>query len=163
MLSAMVAPTHGRSTRLTGKTAEQAEDAPRALTATFFCVMQQIKQAAVRSAAEFEVSVAHVRALYALQEPLPMRDLAERLALDPSNITALVDRLEGLGLVERRADSEDRRVKRVVVTPQGVRHREKIVQAVFAKSPVFDVLDEGEQEQLLILLRKLADEPEDRE
>jgi len=68
-----------------------------------------------------------------------------------------------LGLVERRADSEDRRVKRVVVTPQGVRHREKIVQAVFAKSPVFDVLDEGEQEQLLILLRKLADEPEDRE
>ena len=121
--SGMVVPTSTRSTRpiekAADKTTDHAEDASRALTATFLCVMQRIKQETGRSAAEFEVSVAQVRALYALQEPLSMRDLAERLYLDPSNLTALVDRLEDLGLVERRADSEDRRVKRIVVTPAG--------------------------------------------
>ena len=65
------------------------------------------------------MSVPQVRALYALRDPLSMRELAERLFLDPSNLTALVDRLEELGLVERTADTEDRRIKRLVITERG--------------------------------------------
>src|SRR5436190_8455917 len=94
----------------------RGDDLGRALTATFYGLVQRMKQDSARRAAEWDMSVAQVRALYALREPLSMRELAERLYLDPSNLTALVDRLEELGLVERRADADDRRVKRLVIT-----------------------------------------------
>ena len=139
--------------------AEAREDLARALTATIFGVVQRIKQDTTRKAADWDMSVAQVRALYALREPLSMRELAERLYLDPSNLTALVDRLEELGLVERQADADDRRVKRLVITDKGVHLSEEIIEAVFAESSVFDVLDADEQRQLLVLLGKMADRP----
>jgi DNA-binding MarR family transcriptional regulator len=140
--------------------AEAPEDLARALTATFFGVVQRMKQHSARQAAEWEMSVAQVRALYALREPLSMRELADRLYLDPSNLTALVDRLEALGLVERTADAEDRRVKRLVITQKGVELSGKIIDAVFAESPVFDALDAREQRQLLDLLARLVATPD---
>ena len=48
-----------------------------------------------------------------------MGELAEHLYCDASNVTGIVDRLEGRGLVERKPDPNDRRVKRLVLTPQG--------------------------------------------
>jgi DNA-binding MarR family transcriptional regulator len=138
---------------------EPGEDLPRALTATIFGVVQRMKQDSARKAADWDVSVPQVRALYALRDPLSMRELAERLYLDPSNLTALVDRLEDLGLVERQADAEDRRVKRLVITEKGVHLSEEIIDAVFAESTVFDVLDADEQRQLLDLLGKMVGAP----
>jgi DNA-binding MarR family transcriptional regulator len=138
---------------------EAREDLARALTATFFGVVQRMKQDTARRAAEWDMSIAQVRALYALREPLSMRELAERLYLDPSNLTALVDRLEDLGLVERRADADDRRVKRLVITPKGAHLSEEIFDAVFAGGTVFDMLDAAEQRQLLDLLGRLVESP----
>ena len=136
---------------------EAQEDLARALTVTFFGVVQRMKQDTARRAAEWDMSIAQVRALYALREPLSMRELAERLYLDPSNLTALVDRLEDLGLVERRADADDRRIKRLVITPKGVRLSEQIIDAVFAEGTVFDKLDADEQRQLLDLLGRIVE------
>jgi DNA-binding MarR family transcriptional regulator len=137
----------------------QGDDLGRALTATFYGLVQRMKQDSARRAAEWDMSVAQVRALYALREPLSMRELAERLYLDPSNLTALVDRLEELGLVERRADADDRRVKRLVITPKGARLADEIIGAVFDKTALFDVLGKREQAQLLDLLTRLVDAP----
>jgi DNA-binding MarR family transcriptional regulator len=47
------------------------------------------------------------------------RDLAEVLALDPSQVVALVDDLDRAGLVERRPSPADRRTKLVVPTERG--------------------------------------------
>ncbi|MCU1452620.1 MAG: MarR family transcriptional regulator [Acidimicrobiales bacterium] len=47
------------------------------------------------------------------------RDLAEHWACDPSWVTARIDRLENLGLVERRPGATDRRVKAVWLTDEG--------------------------------------------
>jgi DNA-binding MarR family transcriptional regulator len=138
----------------------RGDDLARALTATFFGVVQRMKQHSARKAAEWDMSVAQVRALYALREPLSMRELAERLYLDPSNLTALVDRLEVLGLVERQADPDDRRVKRLVITDKGTRLSDEIIGAVFEESPVFEALDEPEQRELLGLLTRLVEAPE---
>ena len=138
---------------------EAREDLDRALTATIFGVMQRMKQDSARKAADWDMSVAQVRALYALRDPLSMRELAERLYLDPSNLTALVDRLEDLGLVERQADADDRRVKRLVITEKGVHLSEEIIDAVFAESTVFEALDADEKRQLLRLLDKLVESP----
>jgi len=54
-------------------------------------------------------------------EPLPLGRLAERIACVKSNITQLVDRLEGEGLVCRELSRDDRRVVRAVITAQGRR------------------------------------------
>jgi DNA-binding MarR family transcriptional regulator len=48
-----------------------------------------------------------------------MTDLARRVLLTKAGLTALVDRLEGQGLLAREPDREDRRVKRIVLTPAG--------------------------------------------
>ena len=51
--------------------------------------------------------------------PMPMRELAGLLGMDPPNLTMVVDDLERSGLVERQAHPTDRRVKLVVATPKG--------------------------------------------
>src|SRR5436190_23984777 len=45
--------------------------------------------------------------------------LAERLGVPPSRMVALVDELESAGLVERRPDAEDRRVRGLHLTRKG--------------------------------------------
>ena len=51
---------------------------------------------------------------------MPMSALAGPLMCDNSNVTGIVDRLEALGLVERRPAERDRRVKAVALTEQGI-------------------------------------------
>jgi DNA-binding MarR family transcriptional regulator len=66
------------------------------------------------------VSFARMRALRRIAaRPMPMRDLAAVLGLDPPNLTPVVDDLERAGLVERRAHPGDRRIRLVVATPAG--------------------------------------------
>ena|SRR3954454_25355341 len=50
-------------------------------------------------------------------EGLKQTELAEILDLQPITLTRLVDRLCANALIERRADPDDRRVKRLYLTP----------------------------------------------
>jgi DNA-binding MarR family transcriptional regulator len=77
------------------------------------------------------------RALHTLdpREGRTMRSLAEEWGCDASNATWIVDRLEARGLAERRAQPGDRRVKRVVLTPSGVRTREKLQRGMAEPPP----------------------------
>jgi hypothetical protein len=50
-------------------------------------------------------------------------------------------------------------VKRLVITPKGTRLSDEIIGAVFEESPVFNVLDEPEQRELLALLTRLVEAP----
>jgi DNA-binding MarR family transcriptional regulator len=54
-----------------------------------------------------------------LSEPASMKQFAERMGCDPSNVTGIIDRLESKGLVVRAADPNDRRVKRIARTAAG--------------------------------------------
>jgi DNA-binding MarR family transcriptional regulator len=66
------------------------------------------------------LSFGRLRALRRIAErPTPMGELAALLCVDPPNLTSLVDDLEELGLVERRAHPTDRRVKLVSATRKG--------------------------------------------
>ncbi len=51
--------------------------------------------------------------------PVPARHLMVELDLTSGSVTALLDRMEDRGLVERSADAKDRRVVRVQATPMG--------------------------------------------
>jgi MarR family transcriptional regulator, transcriptional regulator for hemolysin len=50
-------------------------------------------------------------------EGLKQSDLAEMLDLQPITLTRLLDRLCDCGLIERRSDPNDRRAKRLFLTP----------------------------------------------
>jgi len=68
-----------------------------------------------------------------------MRSLAEEWACDASNATWIVDRLEKMGLVERRTMPEDRRVKLVVLTQKGLQVRAELLEAL--SQPPIEFLD----------------------
>ncbi|MEV7378212.1 MarR family winged helix-turn-helix transcriptional regulator [Streptomyces lydicus] len=90
------------------------------------------------AAAEHSLTGAQARVLTLLSaEPLPMRKVAERLKCEPSNITGIVDRLEARGLVERRPDPADRRVKLAAPTAEGTRTAEALRTSLhFAREPL---------------------------
>ncbi|MEA3077232.1 MAG: hypothetical protein QOF60_2140 [Actinomycetota bacterium] len=55
-------------------------------------------------------------------QPVPLGELAAVERVQPPTITKLVAKLEDLGYVVREADGRDRRIARVRLTPDGVRH-----------------------------------------
>ncbi|MGP8302069.1 MarR family winged helix-turn-helix transcriptional regulator [Streptomyces inhibens] len=90
------------------------------------------------AAAGHSLTGAQARVLSLLSaEPLPMRKVAQRLKCEPSNITGIVDRLESRGLVERRPDPADRRVKLAAPTTEGARTAEALRTSLdFAREPL---------------------------
>ncbi|MEU7715328.1 MarR family transcriptional regulator [Micromonospora chalcea] len=101
---------------------------------------------------------AAARALHELDpdRPLPARDLAEQLGCDRSNVTGLADRLERAGLVERRTDPADRRLKTLVVTGRGREVRTRVGQ-VMSDSRLLDDLSTAELAALRELVFKVSD------
>ncbi|MEU7561998.1 MarR family winged helix-turn-helix transcriptional regulator [Streptomyces eurythermus] len=88
-------------------------------------------------------------------EPLPMRKLAQKLKCEPSNVTGIVDRLESRGLVERRPDPADRRVKVAAATEQGREVARDLREGLrFAREPLAG-LSEEERRALRDLLRRM--------
>lgn len=59
--------------------------------------------------------------LHEAPDGLMQLDLAERAGVTGATLVRQIDRLEGDGLVERREDPDDRRAKRVRLTPKGER------------------------------------------
>ena len=93
--------------------------------------------------------------LKALDEPRPMREVASTMACDSSNLTGITDRLEERGLVQRTADPDDRRVKRLVLTEEGERLRAEVIARMHQPPPgVVDALSDAELQDLQRLLRK---------
>jgi MarR family transcriptional regulator, lower aerobic nicotinate degradation pathway regulator len=73
-----------------------------------------------RRAAQNGMSLVQLRMLGLLRDRTPtMAQLADRLELDRSSITGLVDRAERRGLVARRPSDTDRRSIRVELTEEG--------------------------------------------
>ena len=75
-----------------------------------------------RTAAKYDLSLTQLRMLGMLRDHRPsMQELAQRLGLDKSSVTGLIDRAERRGLVRRETDPRDGRSVRVVITALGLR------------------------------------------
>jgi DNA-binding MarR family transcriptional regulator len=85
---------------------------------------------------------------------MPQREAALQLGYDPSNITALADVLEAKGLVERRLDLSDRRVKTLARTAEGERLARALDESLSQPPESLKRLSPDEQKQLLRLLTK---------
>lgn len=77
-----------------------------------------------------------------------MRSLADEWSCDASYVTWIVDRLEKAGLVERRPEPEDRRVKRVVLTVAGVKAKAELQAGIYQPPPELLNLSRGALEAL---------------
>jgi DNA-binding MarR family transcriptional regulator len=106
---------------------------------------------------EMGLTPGHMKTLSILdpKEPRPMRAMADALACDASQVTWLVDRLEERGLVERGSDPSDRRVKTLVLTPEGIRTRERLREALYTPPDELLDMDIESLEALRDELRKL--------
>lgn len=88
-----------------------------------------------------------------------MRSLAEAWECDASNATWIVNRLETLGLAERRIGPHDRRVKLVVLTAKGRKMKADLLQEFHAPPAELLALDREELDVLQRVLTKLTSGP----
>ncbi|HXE12957.1 MAG TPA: MarR family transcriptional regulator [Bryobacteraceae bacterium] len=89
--------------------------------------------------------------------PLPVNTIGQKVRLTSGSISVAVDRLEQRGLVERRSDERDRRVRIVQLTAAG----RKLIECAFAThAEAMEAATAGlsgeERGQLIRLLRKLG-------
>jgi len=103
-------------------------------------------------------SFARTKALLHIAKDGPLRstDLAFSLTYAPRTVTELIDGLERDGLVKREPDAEDRRAKRISLTPSGVAaaqaaeaSRQQFVEIVFG------TLSPSERDAIVQLMGKL--------
>jgi DNA-binding MarR family transcriptional regulator len=102
------------------------------------------------------LSPAAVTALLCVDQdnPRPMRDLAAMLDCDASYVTGVVDDLEKAGYAERRVAPEDRRVKAVALTPEGVRARTIAEDTLVAPPRKLFALSARDRRVLVDILRR---------
>lgn len=110
-----------------------------------------------RLAAEHGVPLFTIKAMHWLDGGLAMKELGRRLRCDPSFVTAIADELEERGLARREPDPGDRRVKNLVLTPEGRRFKARMEGELLAGMPwAGGALSLAERKTLLGLLHKLA-------
>jgi DNA-binding MarR family transcriptional regulator len=87
-----------------------------------------------------------------------MGRLAETLVCHASNVTGLVDRLEARGLVQRRVSADDRRIKILELTREGVHVRAQILKRMTTGARPLTRLSPRQQHTLVKILEVLVDE-----
>jgi len=114
----------------------------------------------VGSGGDADLSPVQYHVLHLLEpgRPLPMGRLAETLVCHASNVTGLVDRLEARGLVQRRVSADDRRIKILELTREGVHLRAQILKRMTTGARPLTRLSPRQQHTLVKILEVLVDE-----
>lgn len=90
------------------------------------------------------------------ERPLSQVELGERLLVDKSNVTGLIDRLEKNDFIRREPDPDDRRRYRIVLCDTG-RERIDVIDPVYHDMVhrVMSTLDAKQCQQLIGLTRQM--------
>ncbi|WP_221639941.1 MarR family winged helix-turn-helix transcriptional regulator [Actinoallomurus bryophytorum] len=90
-------------------------------------------------------------------EPPSQLALAQRVNLDRTVTTYLLDDLEARQLITRRPDPRDRRARQVLITEEGRAHLERAQHRLaIAERHLLADLDEADSRQLRLLLTRVA-------
>jgi DNA-binding MarR family transcriptional regulator len=147
-------PSQPKGRRAAGQEREGEELAQETWALLFEVIRHEMRHFPA-IAAEFELSPVQVHVLRALGEsPLPMSSLAGFLGCDASNVTGLVDRLEGRGLVERQSAQHDRRVKLLVLTESGEALRKRLLARLMVPPPSIAALSGTDLRALRDIMRR---------
>lgn len=126
-------------------------------------VRRNIQRKLVRTAfaqIEEDITLPHLEIMKSLQEEgtRHIAEIGERLQIPKPQMTRLIDRLEDLGIVARRADNADRRVINIALTGKGRRIIEELDRVIMGSIRVkLASLTEAELRELSGSLKKLGD------
>jgi DNA-binding MarR family transcriptional regulator len=104
---------------------------------------------------EFGVPLFAVKALHRIDGPVTMKELGRRMHVDPSFVTMIADTLERHGLAVREPNTADRRLKNLVLTPEGLDLKARLEQAMLGRMPWCEALDADEKSSFLSMTRKM--------
>ena len=107
----------------------------------------------------FDLTPVQYAVLYCLWEndKRSPKEIAERLKLENSTISGILERMEKKGLIERSISKEDRRYIRVMVTEKGASLKDAVLAAVEeVNNEVMSVFSDKDREMLKSWLRLLA-------
>ena len=127
------------------------------------CIMDALAELVKRAAAlgqglaqRYGLSMTDLAGLHKLEEPMTMKELGLRMHCDPSFVTMVANGLEKRGLARRETCEQDRRIKMMKLTDEGVSVRDRLEKEFSNRMPWATALDLRERECLLTTLRKLA-------
>lgn len=101
-------------------------------------------------------SQAWALAFLSRRDGLTQSDLADDMSLGKVTLSGLIDRLEDVGMVERRPDPSDRRIKRIFITKEGRRVIKEMRQLTLeCNDKMLEGLDAQEVFNTVETLRKL--------
>jgi DNA-binding MarR family transcriptional regulator len=152
--------TPGQKQRASGSPSNREELARDAWSSVLRMFLSDEHQRAFEEAARsIGLTPRLVKALLGLSvdEPKPMRHLAEEWFCDASYVTVLVDALEERGLVTRETPTTDRRVKLIRLTPAGAELRSRCVENQTIPPSGLGELPTGDLLQLRNLLERAAE------
>lgn len=107
----------------------------------------------------FDITPVQYAVLYCLWEndKRSPKEIAERLKLENSTISGILERMEKKGLIERSISKEDRRYIQVMVTEKGASLKDAVLAAVEeVNNEVMSVFSDNDREMLKSWLRLLA-------
>src|SRR5262249_10142028 len=107
------------------------------------------------AAQSLDLTYSQAKLVCLLAAPRAMRELAEDLSCDASNVTLIIDRLEQRGLVQRHTDRADGGVKRVVATAEGAAIAEQVRLRMHGVREALDALSPARRRSLQTVLRQL--------
>jgi DNA-binding MarR family transcriptional regulator len=137
------------------------DNKPHAALVSVWWTGLMLKKAADRFFRPFGSSEAQFNILWLLKYadgPLTQRDISERLVVDKSNITGLIDRMGKAGLVARHPVAGDRRSYHVQMTARGRKLMDRMDPAYDRRvQEVIGGLTAAEQDELLRLTEKVRE------
>ena len=151
-------PVQDRSGRNARGSTDEGVASEIAEVASLLVALEDWKTEPLRQCAEkCGLSTSQAEALLSVDGSTSMRELADRLGRHPSNITGIVDRLTARGLVERRNDDADRRIRRIALTPVGESLRQTLRSCVQNAPGPYQRLTPDQRCRLRELLRLAVD------
>jgi MarR family transcriptional regulator, lower aerobic nicotinate degradation pathway regulator len=123
--------------------------------------MQQIAVSIfIEECRTFDLTPVQYAALIAIQTHpgIDATRLSAVIAFDRSTLGSVIERLQSKGLIERKPDSEDKRVKLLTITKQGASLLREIMPAVDrAQARMLQPLKPADRKTLTSLLAQLVD------
>ena len=130
------------------------------ITALLAALVPLLEQRFVQVSAELGLNRTQAQVLVQLpaDEPLPQREMSQRLHCAPSSVVGLIDGLEERGWLARHVDRSDRRVNVLMLTPAGRKLRDELVADLLAPPETIRRLPAKAQDELREILRSLVGE-----
>jgi MarR family transcriptional regulator, organic hydroperoxide resistance regulator len=119
-------------------------------------LLSQLLERGEELADQLGLPVFCLKALHRLGGPVTMSELGKQMHCDRSFVTMIADTLEERGLARREPNPDDRRLKNLVLTPEGLELKRRLECTLLAQMPWSRALDVSERECLLGLVQKMS-------